>query len=130
MKTLAFMYYELDASYLGLGWKTYFFGLQIHKSVNFYEYNFMSIFFTLFFYRLQKYVVDETTNIDRVGYAYYKYDLKKKYYCFLLLIYFCLHVYQNPRINIFLISAIKFSRLNHYSNELYASLEENHTYDI
>jgi hypothetical protein len=64
------------------------------------------MFLTLFFYRLHNSVIDETTNTYRVGYvdSKYKIVLKKKYFL-IFLIYFCLHIYQNTRIYISLISS-------------------------
>jgi hypothetical protein len=85
----------------------------------------------LFLYRINNLVVEEIIDIDRVSYAYFKdiYIYIFNYYCLIFLIYFCLHMYQNPRIHTFLISSIMFSHLNHFSNELYATQEETDTYD-
>jgi hypothetical protein len=106
------------------------FDLQIDKNLHFCEYSTICLSLTLFFYRINNSVVENTIDIDRFGYAGFKSIFQKKYYFLLFLIYFCLHIYQNPRIHTSLIFSLTFSWFNHFSNELYATLEENDTYDL
>jgi hypothetical protein len=49
--------------------------MQTDKNLYFYGYLSISFFFTLFFYRLHKFIVDESTDIDQVGYVDYKHTV-------------------------------------------------------
>ena len=85
----------------------------------------------LLFYRTNNLVVEKIIDIDRVGYANFKYIMFfLNYYYLLFLIYFCLHMYQNPRIHTSLIYPIIFYWLNRYQNELYVTQDETDTYDL
>jgi hypothetical protein len=65
LKTLAYVYanfFSLDDKPSGSICKYIKTSIFVNTSLSIY-------FFTLFFYRIQNSVVDETTNIDRVGYV-------------------------------------------------------------
>jgi hypothetical protein len=69
--------------------------LQIDQNFHFFEYLSISFFSTLFFYRLHKLIVDENTNIDRVGYVDSKYTI----FVFKLILFTVFNIFLSSHIS-------------------------------